>query len=294
MHTPFHEDGTIDLSIVAKQAEHLARNKTTAAFICGTTGENHSLRVEERMALATRWLDVTRGSELRVIVHVGANSLEDASALAAHAQQAGAWAICAIAPSYFKPQSLESLIACCERIAAAAPDLPFYYYDIPAFTGVHLSTADFLSAASARIPTLVGTKFTNPDLAAYLRCVELDGGRWDMPWGIDEWLLGALAVGARGAVGSSFNFAAPIYHRLIAAFERGDRQAAKKEQFRSVQLITLLARYGYMGAAKATMQMLGVDVGSARLPNTSLSKETKTRLRAELEALGFFDWILGK
>jgi N-acetylneuraminate lyase len=103
-------------------------------------------------------------------------------------------------------------------------------------------------------------------------------------------MLGALATGARGAVGSSFNFAAPLYHGLIAAFERGDLDAARQAQLRSTQLIALLARYGYMGAAKATMAMLGVDVGPARLPNGSLSAEQAQALRRELETLGFFDW----
>ena len=70
-----------------------------------------------------------------------------------------------------------------------------------------------------------------------------------MPFGCDEFLLAALALGAKGAVGSSFNFAAPIYLRLIAAFERGDLVTAREEQFRSVQIIQLLASYGYMGAA---------------------------------------------
>ena len=126
---------------------------------------------------------------------------------------------------------------------------------------------------------------------AYLACLQADGGRWDVPWGIDEWLLGALATGARGAVGSSYNFAAPLYHALIAAFERGDLPAARVAQHRSTQLIALLARHGYMGAAKATMAMLGVDVGPARLPNGSLGDEGTRALRGELETLGFFDWI---
>jgi N-acetylneuraminate lyase len=98
-------------------------------------------------------------------------------------------------------------------------------------------------------------------------------------------------MGAKGAVGSGFNFAAPIYTRLLRAFTAGDLAAAREEQFRGVQLIKLLAGYGYMGAAKATMQMLGVDVGPARLPNATLTAAQTTKLRAELEAMGFFEWV---
>src|SRR5204862_3480062 len=101
----------------------------------------------------------------------------------------------------------------------------------------------------------------------------------------------AVALGATGAVGSSFNFAAPIYHRVLHAFASGDLKSARDEQFRSVQLIATLASRGYMGAAKATMKMLGVDVGPARLPNGSLNREEEPALRADLEKLGFFNWL---
>jgi N-acetylneuraminate lyase len=97
-------------------------------------------------------------------------------------------------------------------------------------------------------------------------------------------------VGATGAVGSSYNFAAPIYNRILAAFARGDLETCRTEQFRSVKLIKLLSGYGYMAAAKAVMGFLGVDVGPARLPNSNLQPEQRASLRDRLEKLGFFDW----
>jgi N-acetylneuraminate lyase len=290
-HTPFHADGSLNLSIVEKQAAHLSMSGVRTVFIGGTTGETSSLSLDERKQLAQRWSDVARDVPLRVVVHVGSNCLPDSRALAAQAEELGAVAISALAPSYFKPRSLDVLIAYCAEIASAAPRTPFYFYDIPVLTGVSMPMAEFLATAPDRIPTLAGLKFTNPDLMAYLQCLQADGGAWDIPWGIDEWMLGALATGARGAVGSSFNFAAPLYHGLIAAFDRGDLVGARTTQLHSTQLIALLARYGYMGAAKATMAMLGVDVGPARLPNSSLTSEQTRSLRQDLETLGFFQWL---
>ena len=173
----------------------------------------------------------------------------------------------------------------------AATHTPFYYYDIPVLTGVSFPMSEFLEKAPVHVPTLVGLKFTSPDLMSYQLCLQAGGGGWDLPFGVDEHMLGALAMGAQGTVGSGFNFAAPIYNRLLAAFARGDLDAARTEQFRGVQIIQLFVRYGYMGAAKATMAMLGVNVSPARLPNTALDAEQTARLKAELEALGFFDWL---
>ncbi len=290
-HTPFHADGSLNPSAIEAQAAHLLRHGIEAVFIGGSTGESSSLSLDERRTLAQRWSEVAHGTKLRLVVHVGSNCLADARALATQAEKLGAAAISALAPSYYKPRSLDALIACCAEIAGAAPTTPFYFYDIPALTGVSLPMAEFLAKAPKSIPTLAGLKFTNPDLMAYLQCLQADGGRWDIPWGIDEWMLGALATGARSAVGSGFNFAAPLYHGLITAFERGDLIAARTAQFRSTQLIALLTRHGYLGAAKATMKFLGVDLGPARLPNTSLDAAQSKVLRTELETLCFFDWL---
>lgn len=290
-HTPFLADGELNLSAVEKQAEHLQRNGIKTVFIGGTTGESHSLTVAERLALAQQWSDVVRGTELQLIVHVGSNCLADSRALAAQAQGFKASAIAAFAPSYFKPKSVATLIACCREIASAAPALPFYFYDIPGFTGVQLSMPEFLRTAPTRLPTLAGLKFTNPDLIAYQACLHVQPGKFDIAWGLDECLLAALAVGAVGAVGSSYNFAAPIYHRLMNAFSRGDLEAARAEQQRSLQLIDLLAGFGFIAAAKAVMGMLGVEVGPARLPNTNLTAEDKKSLKKGLDELGFFEWI---
>lgn len=290
-HTPFDADGRLNLSAVERQAGHLLGVGVRSVFVGGSTGESHSLTVDERLALARRWAEVARGSELRLVVHVGSNCLVDARALAAEAQAVGAAAVSALAPSYFKPRSLGDLVACCAEVAGAAPALPFYFYDIPALTGVRFSMPDFLAAAPARVPTLAGIKFTNPDLLAYQRCLHAGGGRFDLPWGLDEYLLAALTLGAVGAVGSSFNFAAPVYHRMMAAFARGDLTTARAEQYRSVQLIELLAGFGYLPAAKAVMGLLGIDVGPARLPHANLSAEQRLQLQTGLERLGFFDWL---
>ena len=290
-HSPFHEDGSLNLAVVEKQAAHFLNSNVATIFICGTTGECHSLSLEERRALAKRWFEVARGMALKIVVHVGSNCLADARALAAQAQSLGAVAISALAPSYFKPRSLDALIACCADIAGAAPETPFYFYDIPALTGVSFPMADFLARAPERIPTLAGLKFTNPDLMAYQFCLRADDGRWDVPFGVDEHFLGALAIGARGAVGSGFNFAAPVYHRLLKAFSAGDFAAAREEQFRGARLVRVLSGFGYMAAAKAVMGMLGVPVGPPRLPEPNLTAGRREDLRRKLDEMGFSQWV---
>jgi len=290
-HTPFTAGGELNLAVVERQAEHLLEQGITTAFIAGSTGESQSLCVSERLALAERWFAVAKGTAMRLVVHVGGNCLPDAQALAKQAGKLGATAIAALAPCYFKPRGVAGLTDWCADIAAAAPDTPFYYYDIPVLTGVQLPMPQFLETAGATIPNLAGLKFTSNDLMSYQLCRRAEGGRYDIAFGIDEMLLAALALGAQGAVGSSYNFAARIYHRVIDAFQRGDMEVAREEQWKSVRVIQTLANVGYMGAAKAVMAMLGVEVGPARAPNKNPDAATIAQLRRDLEQLGFFDWI---
>jgi N-acetylneuraminate lyase len=290
-HTPFSSDGALNLAVVEKQAEHLTRTGVAVAFIGGTTGESSSLTANERLALAERWMAATKGSPLKVIVHVGANCLEDARALASQAGKLQAAGVSALAPSYFKPGSVSALVDSMAHIALGCPSLPFYYYEIPSMTGLATSPSDFLTAAADRIPNLAGIKFTSNNLIEYQLCRAFGDGRFDIPFGFDEMLLASLALGATSAVGSSYNFAAPIYLRVIDAFKSGDFETARKEQLASVELIRILGRFGYMAAAKATMGFLGVEVGAPRLPNTALKSEQVNQLRTELQRWGFFERV---
>jgi N-acetylneuraminate lyase len=290
-HTPFHQDGSLRPGIIERQAEHLLSQGVTTVFVTGTTGESHSLTLSERMETVERWMEVCRGTRMQVIVHVGSNSLAEARILAEQSGRAGAAAVAAMAPCYFRPATVDGLVSWCTEIARAAGGTPFFYYDIPSMTGVRFQVNEFLSRAAEPVPSLAGVKFSNPDLMDFQLCLQAGGSRFDIPWGIDEYLLAALALGARAAVGSTYNFAAPVYHRLIAAFESGDLAAAREEQLRSVRLVRALAARGYMASAKALMTMLGVDVGPARPPHTNLSPEEASALRRELETMGYFDWV---
>ncbi|MGC8640354.1 MAG: dihydrodipicolinate synthase family protein [Isosphaeraceae bacterium] len=286
-HTPLAADGTFALEVVDQQAQLFVELGIRGVFVGGTTGEFASLSLEERKALAERWCK-TAGGSLRVAVHVGHNCLPEAVALAAHARQAGAAAIAASAPSYFKPATVADLIDFCAPIAAAADPLPFYYYDIPGMTGVRLRTSDFLHQARFRVPTLRGLKFSNHDLLELQECVRLDHGAFDVLFGTDEYLLAGLCLGVRGAVGSTYNFAAPVYQRLLNAVDRSDLEAARALQGQSVDLIKILGEFGFLAASKSVMAMLGVDCGPVRPPLRNLTLQERQALWDRLSPLDVF------
>jgi len=290
VHSPFNADGSIAVEVVAVQAAFLAANGIRSVFVTGTTGECHSLTCEERLSLYDGWADAAPANGLAVVAHVGGNSIEDARRLARHARERQLTAISALAPSYFKPVTLSDLIEWCASIASEAPNLPFYYYDIPSMSGVSFPIEQFLVEAPRAIPNLAGVKFTNLDLVSYRRSLDVAGDRFDLPWGTDEALLAALATGARGAVGSTYNWAPQLYVKLIAAFTAGDLAEARRLQSISIAMVDAISASGFMGTAKALMCRLGVPVGPARTPLTNPTRAQIDALMSRLDGLGFADW----
>jgi N-acetylneuraminate lyase len=286
-HTPFARDGRLDLAVVPRQAELFREAGIRAVFLAGTTGEWASLTLDERKALCDRWMEVA-GDAMQIAVHVGHNCLADAIALTDHARQAGAAAVAAVAPSYFKPATVQDLIEFCIPIAAEAEPLPFYFYDIPGMTNVRLPMSEFLHEARFRIPNLRGLKFSHADLVELQGCVHVDDGAFDVLFGCDEALLAGLCLGVRGAVGGTYNFAAPHFQRLIRAFESGDVAAARAAQFQAMEMIKTLGRFGFSAASKAVMALLGVDCGPVRPPLRNLAAAQVAELA---EALASFDTV---
>jgi N-acetylneuraminate lyase len=164
--------------------------------------------------------------------------------------------------------------------------LRFYYYHIPDWSGVRLPMDAFLRVGKERIANLRGLKFTSSDLAQFQLCARMDGGAFDILFGSDEIMLAAMAVGARGFVGSTYNFAAPLYHRIRTAFEAGDWATAQLLQEKSVLAVNTIAPYGFLGAAKRMMAKLGVDCGPVRSPLADVAPDVGEKLAKSLRELG--------
>jgi N-acetylneuraminate lyase len=286
-YTPFTADLAVDPAAIAAIVERLVASGVSGLYVCGSTGEGVSLSTPERKQVLEAYIAAVDG-RLPVVAQVGHNSLVEACDLAAHAHQAGATAVSALAPAYFKPGSVEMLVECCRPIAEAAAELPFYYYHIPVLTGVALPMVPFLREAGAAIPNFAGLKYTAATLNEYQECVAVDGGRFDVLYGFDELLLPALSVGARGAVGSTYNIAAPLYLRLIDAFDAGNLESARELQLQAIRLINTLARFPFHPAVKVLLGWLGTPCGECRPPQPRLTAAQQQELRQGLEVIGFF------
>jgi N-acetylneuraminate lyase len=288
--TAYHPDGSVNLDIIPSYVEFLQSNGVVGVFINGTTGEGFSLALEERKAIAESWIKTAPG-EFKVIVHVSHTCAISAWDMARHAARIGAWGIGEMGPIFYKPNSVEELTDYAAQTAAQAPDLAYYYYHMPSMSGVCFSMLEFLRAAEPKIPKLAGIKYTHEDLVDFELCREFNGGRYDILYGRDETLLCSLALGCRGAVGSTYNIMAPLYTRLIDAFDSGYLDEARQLQRISMKVIKLLAGTGgFNSALKEVMNMIGLNLGGVRSPLKNIEAVKIARLKKGLKELGFFDF----
>ena len=293
----FDAAGECDHAAVPLHAANLAKQGVGSVFTCGTTGESLKLSVAERKAALEAWVAAAKGSALVVVAHVGAESLRDAQELAAHAARAGASAIGIVPPTFFKMGDIDSCLGWVEAVAAHAPALPAYYYHIPSMTGVAVRCDKMLERVAqlqekeGRLRSFRGIKYSDADLHIYANCVAACGGRFDVLYGKDEQALGALAMGAKGFIGSTYNYVGRTANAMIAAFARADSAAALAEQRKLQRAVNLLfegARYGpgNCNVGKAILELVlgGKGCGAPRLPGAPVADIA--RLRADLEELG--------
>ena len=286
----YHSDGSINLEIIPAIVDKMVRDGVSGVFICGTNGEGPNLTIDERKQIAEPYVKPAN-KRILVLVHVGHSSIAECRKLASHAEQIGADAISSVAAFYFKPSTVKNLVNSMAEIASAAPNTPFYYYNIPTLTGVALDMIEFLSQAEEAIPTLAGIKYTASTLHEYQACLNYKDRKYDILFGFDEMLLPALAVGAQGAIGSTYTFAAPIYLKVMELFRQGKLQEAAAMQLNSVNMVRELVKYPPIPAQRAIMKMEGFELGTCRLPLVALTEAEEQKFKSSLDEIDFFNII---
>lgn len=176
-------------------------------------------------------------------------------------------------------------------MAYGAPALPFYYYHIPAFNNAFLPMLDFLKAVDGRIPNFAGIKYTYESLYEYNQCRLYKDGKFDMLHGQDETILPCLAMGgAQGGIGGTTNYNGKELTGILEAWAAGDLETARERQNFSQEVINVICNYrGNIVGGKRIMKLIGLDLGKNRTPFRNMTDEEEAAMKAELEAINFFE-----
>lgn len=289
--TPFQSDLELDLERIPSLTDYLVGQKLAGLFVCGSTGECSGMTAPERKAAAGAFIKAAAG-RIPVIVHVGSDGVRESQELAAHAESGRGRRDRAVAPYYFRPGSVAELVDAMAQISEAAPKLPFYFYHIPALTGVNFPVLDFLKAAEKRIPMLAGVKFTYENLMDFQLSLNYDPERFQLLFGRDEILLaraGAWCGGRRRQHLQLCGAAVSPDDRGVQAGGYGDgaeAAAPEPEARASPDAVRRLGREADHGADR--------PAGRPVRPPTRNTFETNAELAAALRAIGVAPYLGGE
>lgn len=272
--TPFKADGSVNLDALQALAELQIRQGVHGFYVSGTTGEAVLQSVEERKLVLATFARAVAGRSM-LIAHVGAVSTADTIALAHAAADAGYDAVSAIAPFYYE-FSREELLAHYRKLAEATP-LPLIVYNFPAKTPRPLSFSDLILLLDH--PKIVGVKHTSQNLYQLERLKQARPGACVYN-GFDEMFVGGVAMGADGAIGTTYNFMGDLFVAAWAAMQRQDLATASKLQTRANHVIDMLIEVGVIPATKAILKHMGVDCGACRAPFRALDAAEEERVVA--------------
>jgi len=138
--TPLFENGDVNPELIEINTKMLVKNGLKGVISNDSSGEGYFLVYDEHFISGT--------------------VVKDSNNLVCHDSEIGSFCIGAIASPYSKVDSIDYLVKCRAEIACVAPQLPIYFYHIPALCGVLLTMLPFLEAVDGRIQNFGGIKYT--------------------------------------------------------------------------------------------------------------------------------------
>jgi dihydrodipicolinate synthase len=279
MVTPFDKDMKLDVDAGVKLAAKLVDDGCDGLVLGGTTGESPTTSTAEKLTLI-REVKNALGERAKIVAGAGNYSTDSSVDLAQQSVNAGADALLIVTPYYSKPPQ-EGVYQHFKTVASAV-DAPIMLYDIPGRTATPI--AEETAMRLAEVPNIVAIKEAKGDLAAGARLyqkTELALYSGDDPINI-PW----LSVGATGFVSVVGHCAARTLRDMRTAFDRGDLAEALRLNSTMFPLNRAMARSGGVSFAKAALDIMGMSVGSPRLPQVPLSDEARDALLEDLRQAG--------
>jgi N-acetylneuraminate lyase len=271
----------VNHAALRRLAEFHIQGGVSGFFVCGGSGEGLLLGADERQAVLETVMNAVRG-RVKVIAHIGALETGTAQQLAAHAAGLGVDAVAAVPPVYFRVDD-DALYQHYQLIADAAGSTPVYLYNIPSATGVEITAR--VMARLIEIPTVRGIKYSSYNLFDLRNIIELLPGELTVLSGFDEVCLAGLAMGAHGAIGSTYNVMPATFAALYQAVQAGDLAAAQDLQFRANRVIKALLTVPLIAGLKAVLSAWGYDCGGPRRPQRPLTAEERQTARERIRTV---------
>ncbi len=280
--TPMKEDGSVNYDSFGKMIEFQIANGTDCIVVCGTTGEASTLSHEEHIE-TIRYCIEKVAKRIPVIAGTGSNCTETAIYLSKEAEKCGADGILVVTP-YYNKATQKGLIAHFMAIAESV-SIPVVLYNIPGRTGCKM-TPETIAYLYKNVENIVAVKEASGDLSAVAKIAQLTDCKMDIYSGNDDQVLPILSLGGKGVISVLSNIAPRETHDMVDLFLKGEVEKARDIQLKYLPLINALFCEVNPIPVKKACNLMGMNVGSLRMPLSEMEDANAEKLAAEMKAVG--------
>ena len=280
--TPMNEDGSVNYEKLRELLEFHVANKTDAIIICGTTGEASTLSDEEHLE-CIRFACEVINKRIPVIAGTGSNCTQSAIELSKEAEKSGVDGLLLVTP-YYNKATQNGLKAHYKAIAKEV-NVPIILYNVPSRTCTRLAPQTVVDLCH-EVPNIVGVKDATGDISEVAELMSLAKGTVDVYSGNDDQIVPVLSLGGKGVISVLSNIQPKETHDMVASYLEGDVAKSCEMQLKYFDLVKALFCEVNPIPVKKALNLMGMEVGSLRLPLTEMEDANAKRLEEEMRKAG--------
>ena len=279
--TPMNADGSVNYAVLGEMIEMQIAGKTDAIIICGTTGESSTLSDEEHRE-CIRYTIEKVNKRIPVIAGTGSNDTAYAIELSKDAEAMGADGLLLVTP-YYNKASQKGLIAHYTAIADAV-NIPIILYNVPSRTGVNIAIDTFKVLGEHK--NIAAVKEASGNISQIAKLFAECGDKLDVYSGNDDQIVPIMALGGKGVISVMSNVAPEITHNIAQLCLDNNFPEAANLAARYLRLANSLFIDVNPIPVKEMLNMMGINVGSCRLPLCDTDDAKREQMRAALADAG--------
>ena len=280
--TPMNDDGSVNYEKLRELLEFHVANKTDAIIICGTTGEASTLSDEEHLE-CIRFACEVINKRIPVIAGTGSNCTQSAIELSKEAEKSGVDGLLLVTPYYNK--ATQNGLKAHYKAVAKEVNVPIILYNVPSRTGTRLAPQTVVDLCH-EVPNIVGVKDATGDISEVAELMSLAKGTVDVYSGNDDQIVPVLSLGGKGVISVLSNILPKETHDMVASYLDGDVVKSCEMQLKYFDLVKALFCEVNPIPVKKALNLMGMEVGSLRLPLTEMEDANAKRLEEEMRKAG--------
>jgi 4-hydroxy-tetrahydrodipicolinate synthase len=274
MVTPFTKKGEIDRNGIKKLVKYYIKNKVPALLISGSTGEQHSMSLSDRVLL---YNEIKNEVKDDMLIYGGVASIltEDAVYLAKNAEKIGLDGIMLGFPPYIKPNQDEAYDYV-EEICNST-NIPIMLYNNPARTGFNLEI-DTLKKMTNNFPNILAYKEAGDP--KNVRIIEkILGKNLKVLSGSDTTIIENYYNGYDGITSIVGNIFPKEINEIIDLLYNNKEIEAKEKLDKIKDSINLIVKIGATKSIKHIFYLNNIDIGKCKKPIADLTNKEKLLIK---------------